>query len=144
MQDIAIVEESIELLAEIGRLASAPVPEDDTRALTAAQARAVALLYHHGELPIGEVAAGLGIRMPAASELVDRLEERGLVHRSVDPADRRRTIIELTDNALEVAVRMHDLRRSQIRTALEKLEPEERPVFLKSLRVLASSLGASH
>ncbi len=144
MQDIAVIEESIELLATSGRLASsAELPGDDGRSLSVAQAKAVALLYHNGELTIGEIAAGLGIRMPAASELIDRLEERGLVSRSVDPADRRRTIIELTDEALDVAVRMHDLRRNQIRAALDQLDPGERPVFLKSMRALAGALAGS-
>ena len=90
---------------------------------------------------MGELAAGLGIGMPSASELVDRLESRGMVDRSVDPADRRRAIISLTEDSLEFALQIHDLHRAQVRTALERLEPGERPFFVKSLRALASALG---
>lgn len=145
MQDIAVIEESIELLSQIGRLAFAQSSADrEIKHLTVAHGKAVSLLYHNGERTIGEFAAGLGIGMPAASELIDRLEERGLISRSVDPADRRRTIIALSGDALDFAVEIHDKRRRQMRDALDRLEPEERPIFLKSLRALATALEESY
>lgn len=144
MQEIAIVEESIELLPRIGQLiSSSPAPGVAGGALTNAQRRAVSLLYHRGDLTIGEFAAGLGIGMPAASELVERLQDDALVFREVDPADRRRAIVGLTEQALDQAHQIHDQRRIQVRRALDQLEPDERPIFLKSLRALATALDDS-
>jgi DNA-binding MarR family transcriptional regulator len=144
VQDVAFVEESIELLPQISRLVySAISAHPEFGSLTIAQGKAIAFLYHEGEQTMGALAAGLGIGMPAASELVDRLEERELVRRTVDPADRRRAIVELTGEALAFARRMHDLRRRQVRAALAQLDPEEWPIFVKTLRALAVALESS-
>ncbi len=144
MQDIAIVEESIELLPRIGRLLFASVSSlPESHGLTMTQSRAVALLYHSGEMTMGEMAAGLGIGLPSASELIDRLEDRQMVVREQDPADRRRVVLSLTEDSLRFAVQIHDLHRERVREALAELEPDERPIFLKSLRSLTAALATS-
>ena len=48
---------------------------------------------------IGELAARLLIRHHSAVELVDRLEDAGLVERLADRADRRRVLLRLTEKA---------------------------------------------
>lgn len=50
-------------------------------------------------LGVGEIAAHLLIRHNSAVELVDRLEESGLVQRLPDPSDRRRIRVALTARA---------------------------------------------
>jgi DNA-binding MarR family transcriptional regulator len=144
LDDVAVVEESVELLPQIGKLVFSAIASDPAMGtLTLTQAKAVSLLYHHGDHTVSEVASGLGISLPSASELIDRLVERGLVERTQDPSDRRRFIIGLTPKSLEVATRIHDLRREQVRDALSRLPKSEWPVFVKSLRVLADALNAS-
>src|SRR5215470_14883981 len=64
--------------------------------MTVAQLRALFVVADFGPIPIGGVAARLGIGLPAASSLVDRLVDQGLVKRREDPADRRRTLAEPT------------------------------------------------
>ena len=144
MDDIAIVEEAVELLPQIGKLVYTAIASDPSMGeLTLTQAKAISLLYHHGDQTVTEVASGLAIRLPAASELIDRLEDRGLVERTQDAADRRRMIIGLTPKSLAFARRIHDLRRAQVRDALSRMPKSEWPVFVKSLRVLAAALDAS-
>jgi DNA-binding MarR family transcriptional regulator len=63
-----------------------------------------ALLAIRGKLAapamsIGELAAFLMIRHHSAVELVDRMVDAGLVQRSSDPADRRRSLVMLTERA---------------------------------------------
>jgi MarR family transcriptional regulator, organic hydroperoxide resistance regulator len=144
MNDVAVIEEAVELLPLISRRITSAIASDPGMAsLTVTQAKAIALLYHEGEKTISDVASGLGIGLPAASELVDRLEERGLVTREQDPRDRRRFIIDLTDEAMAFATRIHDLRRRQVRAALSRLPESDWPVFLASLRALAQALDES-
>lgn len=50
-------------------------------------------------MSVGELAARLLIRHHSAVELVDRLEEAGLVERLADRADRRRVLLRLTEKA---------------------------------------------
>ncbi len=52
-----------------------------------------------GPVTIGDLAERLRIRHHSAVELVDRLEEAGLVVRQSDKRDHRRVILELTEAA---------------------------------------------
>ncbi|CAN5774799.1 hypothetical protein BH24CHL4_BH24CHL4_06600 [soil metagenome] len=144
MDDVAIIEESVELLPQIGKLIDTAIASDPAMdALTLTQAKAVSLLYHHGDQTVSGLAAGLAISLPSASGLIDRLVDRGLVERTQDAADRRRFSIGLTPKSLEVATCIHDLRREQVLDALSRLPRSEWPIFVKSLRVLTAALHAS-
>ena len=60
--------------------------------------RHVALLAHvgtEGEQTVSELAAALGLSLPAVSKLTRELEEHRLIERREDPADRRRTVVRL-------------------------------------------------
>jgi DNA-binding MarR family transcriptional regulator len=50
----------------------------------------------HGT-PLGDVIADLGVPKQTASQLVDTLVIRGYVERTVDPDDRRRVLLTLTE-----------------------------------------------
>lgn len=52
---------------------------------------------------VGNVAKDFGISKQAASKLIDALVIRGYVERGVDPEDRRRLTLELTDRGREAA-----------------------------------------
>lgn len=141
MQYVAIVEEVVELIPAIGRGVYATVMDDpEIKGLPLAQVKALIYLYDNGERSMSEVAGGLGVSLPSASELIDRLIERGLVQKTQDTADRRRVVISLTDPAIAYGRRMHDLRRVQARAALDQIPVEERECFLRSIRVLADAL----
>jgi DNA-binding MarR family transcriptional regulator len=59
-------------------------------------------IYHAGECPISEIGALSASSPAAASQLVDRLVQQGLVQRSEDPQDRRIKKLRLTDKSLEL------------------------------------------
>jgi MarR family transcriptional regulator, 2-MHQ and catechol-resistance regulon repressor len=54
------------------------------------------LLLHKGPLPVNTVGGKLGLTSGSATTAIDRLAERGLVARRVDPSDRRARIVALT------------------------------------------------
>lgn len=56
-----------------------------------------------GPCSAGELAEKLGSDAPYVSLTLRDLEERGYVHRTEDPEDRRRRIVELTDSGRAVA-----------------------------------------
>ena len=62
--------------------------------------RMLGMLRHLGQagpLTVGEQALHLGISRATASELIDRLEAKGLVERMRDERDQRRVFVWLTD-----------------------------------------------
>lgn len=100
--------------------------------LTPQQHQALLAIAGHegGAAPgVGELAASLLLRHNSAVELVDRLEDAGLVERRPDPADGRRVRVALTPRAetlLEAlsATHLEELRRMHpaLRALLETLE----------------------
>jgi DNA-binding MarR family transcriptional regulator len=71
--------------------------------------------------PLSEVVRQLGVSKQAAGQLVDTLVIRGYLDRSVDPADRRRLVVRLTERGREAAV--------IIRAASDSLEAEMTSTF---------------
>ena len=63
-------------------------------------ARALRVIGHHGPTRLGVVADHLRIAPRSATDVVDRLESRGLVERAPDPDDRRAMTVRLTEPGL--------------------------------------------
>jgi DNA-binding MarR family transcriptional regulator len=56
------------------------------------------LIRQYGAMPAGKLAELTGLTTGAVTGIIDRLEKAGYVRRANDPKDRRRTIIEPTQN----------------------------------------------
>ncbi len=139
--DEELAEQALPLLPEIGKLLYAAVAQHPrARGLSLGQIKATAFLALHGRRSVGEIAQGVGVSLPTASELVDRLHEIGFVERGPNPADRRQVLVWLTPEAQTFKREMHALRRGQVLAALHRLPPEERPVFVRSLAALVDAL----
>lgn len=105
--------------------------------LTPGQARALRSLAHHETLRPGELARHLHIAPRSATEVVDALEERGLVERSPDPADRRATLLALTEEGRELMGAWRAARRDEAERFFGALEPSDRNELTRILRLLA-------
>jgi DNA-binding MarR family transcriptional regulator len=90
-----------------------------------------------GPLTVGEMAAHLHRTQSVVSDIVTHLERDGLLEREADPADRRRTLVWLTDGgraALDRENRVLDL--PLVATALDGMPPENLAILLDALRSL--------
>lgn len=79
---------------------------------------------------IGEIADHLGTRHHSVVGLVDRAERAGLVHRQVDPHDRRVVRVQITPAGQEVLERLTTLHLSELhalREAGRLPDPPDRP-----------------
>lgn len=68
-----------------------------------------------GPMTIGMLAERLMIVPHAATELVGRLVEAGYVARQIDPGDKRRQVLHLTEKSEEVLVRLSAIHLREIR-----------------------------
>jgi DNA-binding MarR family transcriptional regulator len=91
-----------------------------TRQLTGRQLEAVVFLSHHRRVTMRQFADGLEISPAAATELVARLSEKGVVRREADPDDRRLVFIRLAGDAERYAERMHDEWQEHIEIAFAR------------------------
>src|SRR5918912_3223383 len=89
-------------------------------------------------MTIGQLAEALGSGKPAASILVERLVQLGLVERAEDPLDRRRTIARVTARGEELVARLRQGGRERLRTWLSRLDDEDLAALVQGLQALAT------
>lgn len=68
--------------------------------LSTPQINALLHIYHAGECQLSEIGGLTDSSKPAASQLVERLVQQGLVERTEDPLDRRNKKLRLTEKSL--------------------------------------------
>ena len=105
--------------------------------------RHVGLLAHvgtEGAQTVSELAAALGLSLPAVSKLTRELEDHGLVERREDPADRRRTVVALNEATAKAVQAWLSRRSKPLEQALATLDARERTAFLKGLHALGDAL----
>jgi DNA-binding MarR family transcriptional regulator len=73
--------------------------------------------------------------------LIDQLEERGMVERRADPADRRSHALHLTDKGMETLKAIGRLARDHQEALLVSLTADERDVLAALLRRVADQQG---
>ena len=66
-------------------------------------ARCIDIVLQHRRITAGELARAAGLSPGAVTTALDRLERAGYAHRVRDPEDRRRVLVEPTDEIAELA-----------------------------------------
>ncbi|OBH28982.1 MarR family winged helix-turn-helix transcriptional regulator, partial [Mycobacterium sp. E1319] len=104
--------------------------------LPAAQARLLATIEAHGEARIGDLAAVDHCSQPTMTTQVRRLEEAGLVTRTVDPCDARAVRIKITTDGRRTLNAVRADRAAAIEPQLAQLAPADRDVLGQAVDVL--------
>ena len=92
-------------------------------------------------VPLGQLVKELGVSKQAAGQLVDMLVLRGYIDRTVDPSDRRKLTVTLTDRGRAAAAIQGEIIRkmdAELSTRVGKAE------ILITRRVLAELVGMGH
>lgn len=106
--------------------------------VTPSQVRAIRVLAAHdtGGVRSKALADHLRIAPRSATEVVDALEEKGLVTRSPDPGDRRATLVSLSDRGRALAEEVRRTRGVASEQLLERLTQTDREDLARILRKL--------
>lgn len=86
---------------------------------------------------LSALAERLHIAARSVTEVVDALAERGLVERRPDPADRRATLVALTDHGRDVAHAIKKARNENTKEFFGGLSASDRAELSRLLRALA-------
>jgi DNA-binding MarR family transcriptional regulator len=99
-------------------------------------ARALRVLSHNGHARPGELAVRLRITPRSVTDVVDSLEERGLVIRRPDPADRRATALSLTMEGERLVEEIDAATRDDARAYFGLLDEGDRQALRRILAAL--------
>jgi DNA-binding MarR family transcriptional regulator len=104
--------------------------------VTPSQARALRVVAEHGSVRLSALADALRIAARSATEVVDALEERSLVQREPDPADRRATCVVPTEAGARLREVLDDARRTATEQRLSVLSEQDRAELDRILRLV--------
>ena len=108
----------------------------DPPGMSATQHLALVTVAEHGQMAIGDLAEAERLPSSAATQLVDRLEEAGLVTRSRDPHDRRGVQVVITDSGRRLVDERRRLGNAWLAGRLALLTDAERASLALSLDVI--------
>jgi len=93
-------------------------------------------MYHRGACGMSGISERFEITPAAASQLVDKLVQSGLIVRDEDPNDRRAKLLDLTSRGRKLVEQGIEERYRWIDELGEKLTPEERAQIGEALELL--------
>ncbi len=106
--------------------------------LSISQMGALFRLYHGGFCGVSDLGDHLGVTNAAASQMVERMVQQGLLARIEDPEDRRGKIISLTLKGRELVEESIDARRRWIEQLTQTLTVDEQEVIIAALNTLTA------
>ncbi len=136
--DGRLVDDILSLADRIFRVLLPSVPREVLSLdITMRQLEILLLLHVQGTMRVSDIATSLETSLPAASNLIDRLVERGYVHREGCSEDRRVVFCSLSTEGSHTVGRIWESARRQCEALLRTIEGEK-------LALLAESLGAMY
>lgn len=109
--------------------------------LTNSRIVALATVLHSGELTMSELASAIDYPRPLATRLVDELVERGLLERKNDPSDRRRVLVSITAQGLQVFEDVHREAAAILEHVIGAMSDSDADALIRGLESL---LGVLH
>jgi DNA-binding MarR family transcriptional regulator len=101
------------------------------------QARALGVVGRQDGVRLTDLAEALHIAPRSATEVVDGLQERGLVERTPDPGDRRAVILRPTDEGRRIRAEIDAARTADGAKLFARLPAADRTELARLLRTLA-------
>ena len=96
-------------------------------------------IHHQGPCPISGIGDDLGVTTAAASQMVDRLVNLGLLDRWEDTVDRRVKHVHLTPEGVDLVRRAIEARMGWMRNLSTRLTAREQAKVVNSLGYLTKA-----
>jgi DNA-binding MarR family transcriptional regulator len=106
------------------------------------QVKAVFVLAIHGPVSVGGLGRRLDLAEPTASLLVEELVTQGLAAREIDPLDRRRTLVKLTNEGAALVDRLQQTRDENLIRWLGQLGEDDLQAVLRGLEAILRAAQA--
>ena len=110
--------------------------------LSMAQFGTLMRLHHDEHCGVGDIANQMSISNAAASQLIDKLVQQGLVERTEDPADRRAKRLSITAAGQRLLDLSREARLAWTAEVVARLSPEQRAAVTAALQSLIDAAQA--
>ena len=104
--------------------------------LSMSQLGALFHIHRMGHSGVTDLGEHLGVTSPAASQMLDRLVEQGLILRTEDPSDRRAKQIVLTEEGLRVLEQSMPARQMWLQELAGALSDSEKASVTEALALI--------
>lgn len=111
----------------------------ESAGLSHSQVGAMMTLYHRGACGVSDIGEQLGITVAAASQLVDRLVQQGLLERTEDTADRRFKQVSLAPQGKALIASGIEYRQRWMELLTQALTPDEQEKVSGALSLLTQA-----
>jgi DNA-binding MarR family transcriptional regulator len=115
-----------------------PLPD---LAVTPREIKAMLLLGDKGETTMTELAAAIDAPLSTVTRIADKLERKGLIHRSRSDQDRRIVVVAASKKGQMLHNSMREDQLAVSHKMLELLGSDEREVFLELMAKMANGLA---
>jgi DNA-binding MarR family transcriptional regulator len=107
--------------------------------LTFAQSQVLAHVAQHPGCHMSDLAKAFRVTLPAATHIVDRLEQKGFVGRGPDPDDRRVCVLELTPAGDGLVRELEALQLGGLDRVLARVPDPDRACAVRGLEALVKA-----
>jgi DNA-binding MarR family transcriptional regulator len=104
--------------------------------LSMSQIGALFRVFHRGNCGVSEIGQDMGITNAAASQMLERLVQQGLILRTEDPVDRRQKQIVLTEKGRQIMQESIQARQGWMEELARELSPAEQTQVTTALNIL--------
>ena len=111
--------------------------------ITGPQALILKRLADSGELSAGELARAVSLSQATVTDVLDRLEKRGLLRRERSAEDKRRVLVSATAQGLDVLKSSPPLLQDHFVAEFARLADWEQSLILSSLQRVAAMMDAT-
>ena len=137
---------SVQLMEQFRAIAHATHNRTNARmsaaGLSLARFRVLSALKSSGRMRMNELSTALGVVPRTVTTIVDALEKESLMTRLPDPADRRATLLEITQDGLRQLHRLRTMHDSAAAELFDVLTAAERNQLARILRRLQAAADA--
>jgi DNA-binding MarR family transcriptional regulator len=107
--------------------------------LTYAQSQVLFHVAAHPGCRMVDISKAFGVTLPAVTQLVDRLEQKGFITRADDPGDRRAYVLEVTRAGAALVDELHAMRLRSLEAVLARMTADDRTRVVRGLEALVEA-----
>ncbi len=124
MDKVKLMVRFFDTIRKVHKVAGLESARVNSGAITPLQVDALLHISKHSKLTTGELGKYLQLSSSSTTQLINRLEESGLVVRENSQNDRRLTIVSATNKGKDIFRKTNDLRMNKLKTIIS-LMPEK-------------------